>query len=286
VKFQRIVEAVYFQPWSITREGWQSVHSILKPHLEGGFDPAKLRAEMRPDGSWDETTDFFGNPIPQYHVDGDTAYIPIRGVLLHHADLMEKQCGAWSYDDIRRHLRLAATTPGVRRAVLDINSPGGMALGADETAMAVADCAKVIRIEAVTDSQMCSAAYQIAVPCHSIACTPSAQVGCIGCFLPWIDERLRFELAGLSVQLFADGKFKGAGTPGTSLTLEQQNYFQSIVNKYGGEFKRQVAQNRVVDDTAMEGQVFIGSDALRAGMVDEVITELEDHFPRLEDEAD
>lgn len=272
MKFQRIIEAVYFQPWAITREGWQAVHSILKPYLDGKEPPA-LSQDEPPE------TDIFGNPMPKMEITpAGVAIIPVVGTLLHHATLLDKMCGACSYDDIKTNLRAAVGTVGVNKIVLNFDSPGGMSMGNDECAAVVAECAEFTRVEAVTDSLMCSAAYLLAAPCHQISCTPTAQVGAIGCLLPWMDQTVRYEMAGLKVKMFSDGEYKGAGWPGTQLTEKQTAYFQSLVDKYGSMFKAVVQKNRVVDDASMQGQVFIGSDALDAGLVDEIIDDVEDRF--------
>jgi ClpP class serine protease len=274
MKLQRVFQSFYFEPWSISPQGWQAVHAVLKPHLDGSFDPAKIQARRHPDGTYDETTDYWGNPMPKLELNDGIAVVPVIGTLLHHADLLDKQCGACSYDDIKRDIRTALDVGGLRKIVLHINSPGGMSLGNDECAAVVAEAAQWVRVEAITDAQMCSAAYAIAAPATAIYCTPTAMVGCIGCYLAWLDQKVRYEMAGVSVKLFTDGKYKGAGTTGTELTKVQEDYFQSLVDKYGGMFKSIVRSNRPVDEEAMQGQVFIGDDGLRAGIVDRVMLDV------------
>jgi ClpP class serine protease len=287
MNLSRIIQSVYFAPWAITPQGWQTVHRILLPHLDGTFDPAKLQARMRPDGTIDESTDWWGNPMPKMTVtEHAVTIVPVFGTLLHHADLLDKQCGACSYDDIKRDLRLAMDVPRLNKIVLHMSTPGGMSVGCVECAQLVAECAEFVRVEVVTDSEICSAGYHLAASAHAIKCTPSAAIGAIGCYLAWLDQSVRATMAGLKVKLFSDGIYKGAGTAGTSLTPEQEKMFQGIVDKHGGMFKEHVRAYRVVEESVMQGQPFFGSDAVEAGLADEIVQDVEECFEPYDPDTD
>lgn len=278
MKFPHVIQAVYFAPWSITPEGWRAVHAIVKPHVLG---VDKLAIPQ----SSDDDTDFFGEPLPRMEIRPDgVCIIPVIGTLLQHASLLDKQCGACSYDDIRRDLQQAVNTPGINKIVLNINSPGGMSMGSHECAQAVENAAELLRVEAVTDALMCSAAYELASSADRIYCTPTASVGSIGCLLPWMDQSVRYEMAGLKMELFASGPLKGAGWPGTELTTEQREHFQSTVDRFAGIFKDHVLSHRLVDEHAMRGQSVLGVDAVECGLVDELVDDIEDCFEPLKDE--
>jgi signal peptide peptidase SppA len=267
MKLQHIIQAVYFQPWAITREGWGAVNAIVRNHLDGRHVP---KAEE------DAETDFFGNAMPKMEINDDgVAIIPIKGTLLQHASMMEKMCGACSYQDIQHDLDTASRAARLQKVVLDIDSPGGMCVGNQETASMVARMVRQgIRVEAVTDTQMCSAAYNIAAAATQITCTPSAIIGSIGAMMAVLDQSSAFEMVGLKQEVFASGPFKGAGVPGTALTDDQRMQLQSMVDKYAGMFKNHVRANRIVDEETMQGQVFIGSQAMDAGLVDSVMRDM------------
>lgn len=269
MKFQQIIQAVYFEPWSITREGWSAVHAIVGPRLA---DPAA----PLPKAEDDPETDFFGNAIPKLEVtDEGVAIVPVCGTLLQHASMLDKMCGACSYDDIVRDLGVACSVRALSKIVLHIDSPGGMCRGNQEAAARVAAIRESgIRIEAVTDTVMASAAYNLAAGCHRISCTPTAMVGSIGSMSAMLDASLAYEMRGLKVEVLASGPLKGAGWPGTSLTPEQRDYLQGLVDKYAGMFKDHVRAYRPVDEEAMQGQVFIGSAARDVGLVDDEVEEV------------
>ena len=147
MKFQQIIEAVYFKPWSISDAGWRDIHRIVKPHLLGealppsvqnfisarltvaAKTPADVLEKIQADSGDDDCPeyDFFGQPIEQFQVTPDgLAICPVFGPLINHASLMDKMCGACSYQQIRSNLEEAMATPGLKRIVLKIGSPGGM----------------------------------------------------------------------------------------------------------------------------------------------------------------
>jgi len=155
MRFQHIIESVYFKPWSITDAGWRDIHRIVKPHVLGAELPAAAQQFLSRRNGINQTsaadalarleasdecpeTDFFGQPIEQLQVTPDgLAIIPVYGPLLNHASLLDRMCGACSYPQIQNDLRTAAATPGVKRAILKIGSPGGMCNGLSETSKAI-----------------------------------------------------------------------------------------------------------------------------------------------------
>lgn len=270
MRFQHVIEAVYTQPWAITPAGWRAVHGIVRPHINGKL-PETPRAEA--------DTDIFGDPIPSMEINPrGTAIIPIQGTLIQHAGVLEKMCGACSYDDIVRDITLARETNGVKRILFDIASPGGMAVGNQEVCDLVNETREDgVECHAFADSQICSAAFNIAAGCNGIYITSSCFAGSIGCLMAILDESEAFAEAGLKVEMFASGKYKGAGTEGTALTEEQREYFQGLSDAFADMFKNNVRANRSgIPEESMEGQVFVGQQGIDAGVVDELVTDIEE----------
>lgn len=278
MKFQHVIEAVYFQPWNITVPGWKTIHSIVLPYLR-----SEKVLEPRAGLLDDDGLDWMQQPLPAMDITRDgVAIIPIKGPLIMHAGLLEKKCGACSYDDIKRDLR-SAVDAGLEMVALDINSPGGMCVGNQEVAEYILQLREQgMRIKAFSDSIICSAAYNIAAACEEVFITPTTMAANIGTIMAILDCSEQFKEAGLKVDLFTTGKFKGAGVEGTSLTEEQRAYFQGLSDKYGAMFKDNVRANRLVEEETMEGQVIVGSDAADAGLVDGIVRDLDDVLERFE----
>lgn len=278
MKLSHVISAVYFQRWAITEAGWMDVHQIVQKHL-GSEAKLEFKSRLNADGSPDEATDYFGNQLQQYELlENGVAIIPIKGTLLHHATLMEKQCGAVSYDDIKRDIN-RAMDEGAQKIVLDMDTPGGMCMGCAETAKVVARAAEFIRVEAVTDSLICSGGMWIASQADAIYATQTAEVGSIGVITAFMDQSKRYEMAGVKPVIFTSGDLKGTGFPGTSLSEAQTEHIKKDVANYFSMFRTAVLDKRpLVEDDSMRGQAFTGDQALDRGLIDEVIEDVEERF--------
>lgn len=209
---------------------------------------------------------------PILSIDDGVAVVSIRGPMLRGADMFDRIIlGATDTQEIIEAVEEAVARPDAHALFLDIDSPGGTVNGIPELAQAVSSASRQKQVYAFSAGQMCSAAYWVASQANAVYATPSARVGSIGVILPVVDSSAAFEQAGLKVEVFAAGKFKSAGTPGTSLTDEQRDWLRSEVEETAADFRAAVlARGRRIPDEAMEGQTFSGRRAMRfnlAGVV-------------------
>ena len=186
------------------------------------------------------------------------AEIAIRGTLMRRPDALSSWLlGATDTDEILDAVEQAEMDDDVKAVLLDIDSPGGSVAGIPEIADAVAELAKHKSVYAWTGGKMASAAYWIASQADAIYASPSARVGSIGVVIPFLDRSKEMEKAGLRMEVFASGKYKGAGIPGTTLTDEQRAMLQSDVEELFGDFKSAVlARGRKIPEEALQGQLF------------------------------
>lgn len=303
MKFQHIIEAVYFKPWSITDAGWSDIHRIVKPHLLGGeLPPAvqnfissrlvkskdetfeKLQADSGDDDCPD--TDFFGEPIEKFQMTPDgLAIVPVFGPLINHASLMDQMCGACSYQQIQNDLATAQATPGLKRIVMNINSPGGMCNGMKETVNRIFQVREAnIPIKAICDTGCFSAAYGLASACDGIEITETTMIGNVGTLWPILDSSKAYEIEGLLMQVFKSGDIKGAGITGTSLSSKQKDEFQKLVDYFGNQFREIVRSTRNIEENLLQGQIFIGHDAVGKGFADLIIEDIADGYAPGEDD--
>lgn len=294
MKFQRIIEAVYFQPWSIMDAGWRDVHRIVKPHILGADLPAHVTeflGRMNPllakDAAALETlradagdlpeTDFFGQPIEKMQVTPDRlAVIPIFGPLINHASLMDRMCGACSYQQIQNDLLTALATPNLQRIILKIGSPGGMCNGMAETCRRILQVREMgVPIKAISDTCIGSAAFALAASCDAIEITETTMIGSVGSFCAVLDSSKAYALEGLEVQVFKSGAVKG-DVEGVSLNAEQKAQYQQNADFFGEQFRAIVRQSRMIDESLLQGQVFIGGEAIEKGFADRLIEDIGD----------
>jgi len=259
---------------SIIDTGFHGVNLTLLQKQPWLISPEALGAMVAATKSFfDNTPDLPDRPIsPCLTLEDGVGIISITGPMLRNPDIFDRIIfGACNTGELITAVEEAASRPDVEAIFLDIDSPGGSVNGTPELAQAVAEASKAKYVYAFSAGQMCSAAYWVASQADAIYATPSARIGSIGVILPVVDSSAAFEQAGLKIEVFAAGKFKSAGTPGTSLTDEQRDWLQSEVEETAGDFHAAVlARGRKIPDEAMEGQTFSARKAMRfnlAGMV-------------------
>ncbi len=263
-------------PWLITPEAFGIIYSAAQSFFKDGMPAAQPVAS------------------PHLTIDRGIGIVSIRGPMMRNPNIIEQVVfGATNTEEVMASVNEAANRPDVQAVLLDFDSPGGSVNGTPELAAAVADASKNKTVYAFSAGQMCSAAYWVASQCDAIYATSSARVGSIGVILPVIDSSEAFAQAGLKMEVFAAGKFKTAGTPGTSLSDDQKNWLQDEVDDIAKEFRFAVlARGRKIPDEAMEGQTFSGRRAMKmnlSGVVDgraQVLARLRDlHVHEVDTEA-
>ena len=251
----RILSAIHGEPWMITPQAHAAVASLVQRKIEGkALDLADFVVK-RPEASVDR--------------DG-IGHVYMSGVLGRRLSNIEKTCGACDYDDIASELRQVAASADA--VMLHVDSPGGMASGNQEAAMAFA--ALTVPTMVYVDGMAASAAYMISAGADLIVASPSATVGSIGVLIPWVDESERWQAFGIDYRpiISAGADLKGAGY-GPSLTEAQIEHLQQDVDDLGEAFRGHVSASRNVDDEVFRAGSYRGERALSLGLVDAIGSE-------------
>jgi len=202
------------------------------------------------------------------------AIIPVGGPIGQGLGGFEKGAGAVDTDDIRAELDDAEDDDSVESIILNFDTPGGMVTGTPELGQRILQVEKPIA--AFTRGQMCSAGYWLGSACDYVFATPSSDVGCIGVCMSFMDLSKMADMAGIKVKVFGSGDYKGMGTPGTSLTAQQEIHLQARVKQLANVFYDHVrAMRGEISDADMQGQTFKGQQALEAGLIDDLMPDLD-----------
>jgi len=202
---------------------------------------------------------------PFLSVEDGVGIVSLHGPLIRRPGLIESALfGAVDTEDAFDAIREAVNNEKVGAVLLDIDSPGGTVNGTPELAEAVADASREKPVYAFSAGLMCSASYWVASQADAVYASPSARVGSIGVIIPFLDSAEAYRQAGLHMEVFASGRFKGLGTPGTSLTDDQRALLRGEVEEIFADFRAAVlARGRKIPDDAMEGQTFSARQAQR-----------------------
>lgn len=208
--------------------------------------------------------------------DSAIAVIPVHGIIGRHLSSMETMCGGCDLDQVEADLQAALEDPAVEAIVLHVDSPGGVTDGIDAAAEAIAQAAREKPVIAFTDTMMCSAAYWLCAGATEIHATAFADVGSIGVYMAWVDQSKWMEKEGLELKLYKAGRLKAMFLPG-QMSEEASAHLQAQIDLIYEAFTGTVLQHRPgVSSDSMQGQSFLGRQALELNLVDDVVQSLAD----------
>jgi ClpP class serine protease len=215
--------------------------------------------------------DIFGDPSPCMKIMGDVAVIELAGVIDMAVPDWIKPYGFGLTDalDIKEEVERATADENVTFGVYDVSSPGGLSLAGDLLYDVTEKANKKKPFFFFVDhGRDCdSTAYEAVASCTAgLAARFAGSIGCIGTYLPWLDDTKFWEDMGIKIEVFRSGEFKGMGID--ALSERQKEYLQATVDRHGATFRRNVSKYRSgILREDMEGQWFEGVEAAKRGFV-------------------
>lgn len=253
-------------PWALLPEQLAELQGIYATHLRGEkIDIAAVEARLgRP----------LANEQRAYTVEpGAVGLLEISGVMAPKANLLMQVSGGISTQMAAQQVRSLRSDPRVVSAVLSIDSPGGSVLGTPAFAQEVALLAAAKPTVVLGRGSLCSAAYWVGSAANAVFVEGvTDQVGSIGVY-----QRLMVDQAQPGQIEMVRGKYKRLSVNGQAPTPEQMAYHEAQMDHMYSVFVDAVAQNRgtTADDVLermADGRVFIGQQAVDAGLVDGIST--------------
>lgn len=271
---------VLYQPWAIAPDRLMEIQAIYAAHLRGeSIDINAVEARIGRQ---------LQNQPQGYQVQDGAALIPLRGVMAPRMNLMSQVSGGTSTELFARDVKAALNDPAVQSIVLLVDSPGGAVGGTMAAASAVMAARGVKPIAAYSDGTMASAAYWVGSAADQVYVSSGVdQVGSIGVVASHVDVSQREQALGIKTTEIVAGKFKRIASRYGPLTESGRQSIQDQVDYLYSLFvgdvaaQRGVSADQVLSDMA-DGRVFIGQQAIDAGLVDgvasldSVISELND----------
>ena len=255
--------------WAITTQMMEEVQRIYAAHLLGekiDIHAAEKRLGVQ-----------IAQPKPTMEVEDGVAVIPVEGVLSPKMNLLSQISGGTSYQLIGSMLSQALADPEVRGVILSIDSPGGTVVGLYDLADQILDARGQKPILGHTSGDACSAAYMIAACCDQFHISSDAvHTGSIGVVGIHRDVSAQESAAGIKTTEIFAGRYKTAGSKYKPLDEFAKTYMQEQVDYLYTAFVSRVAQARgmTTEQTlaVADGRVYIGKQAIEAGLVDGVST--------------
>ena len=212
-----------------------------------------------------ETTD-----VKENCIEDGIAIVSICGALEHHYSWMFD-----SYDAILERLEAAFSSDDVHSVVMCIDSPGGDAAGSTEAHRQIQALKKKYnkKLYAYSNESMYSAAYSIGSAADEIVVPETGGVGSVGVICSLLDKTKQNEQMGLDIRLLTTGARKADTQADRPFTDDVIESIQSRVDYLGNVFFKCVAKARGVKPKAikaLEAGVFMGQEAIDAGLADRV----------------
>lgn len=261
-------------PWAITREQFEYLTDFYSTHVRGGkLDLKEIKQESRAMGMFPGE----GDEKP-YEVTEGVAVIPVSGVLSRRQSLFSWLFGGMSTVQIGEAIQSALGDSQVRAIMLDVDSPGGTVAGTQELAAIVHAARERKPVSAYTGGMMASAAYWVGSAADQVLISGDTNmVGSIGVIATHVDVSKAYEEFGVKVTEITGGRWKDKPSSYRPLDADDRAVLQYEVDALYRAFVNDVAKHRGVDvdkviSDMAEGRVFIGRDAIDAGLVDGVAT--------------
>ena len=257
MRYPHIAQRLFNCPLMIARVKLETILGAIGPRLVLGVESAD---------SGDKRSRRLLDITPE-----GIAVVSISGTLVRRTQGLQAESGLTSYEAIEEEVLDAATDPGVRGILLDIDSPGGEAAGLPDLMDALRQAGELKPMWAVANDEAFSAAYGIATTAERIYLSRTGGVGSVGVIAVHLDHSQADARAGLDYTIFRGGEYKAEHNSLEPLTDHARQTLQGEVDRLHGMFAQMVAENRGLStDTVMATQAGLsfGPLAVTAGLAD------------------
>ncbi len=197
--------------------------------------------------------------------------VPVSGVLVSRGSHISMCETMTSYESLRGQLRRAVADPLVERIVLDIDSPGGSAVGAFELAADIRAMAQQKPITGLVNFMAYSGGYLLGSACTELVVSQTSGVGSIGVIASHMDRSKMEEGMGVKVTTVFAGAHKNDLTPHEPLSEQSLRYLNEVVQESYQLFVNAVAEYRGLSAQqviATEAGLYRGAAGIAAGLAD------------------
>ena len=254
-------------PWMLAPEQLAEIQAIYQSHLRGDkIDIKGIVAKVAAQES----------PVKGYDVIDGAAIITIDGIISKKRTFWSYFFGGSASSEVAQLFSAAMADPAVESILLDIDSPGGTVDGTQELAELIFSYRGQKPIIAWTDGKMASAAYYIGAAADAIYISGDMpDIGAIGVTMLHVDYSEAARKAGVRETDIYAGRYKRIASSNRPLSGEGKAYLQDQVDYVYSVFVNDIARFRnktVVEvlEKMADGRIFIGRQAIKAGLADGV----------------
>ncbi|QXH53195.1 S49 family peptidase [Pseudomonas fakonensis] len=197
--------------------------------------------------------------------------VPVSGVLVSRGSHLNMCETMTSYENLRVQLQRAVADPMVEHIVLDIDSPGGAAVGAFELAEDIRAMTLQKPITGLVNFMAYSGGYLLGSACSELVVSRTSGVGSIGVIASHMDRSKMEAEMGVKVTTVFAGAHKNDLSPHEPITDQSLAFLNNLVQESYQMFTAAVAEYRdmpVAKVIATEAGLYRGQNAISAGLAD------------------
>jgi protease-4 len=208
-------------------------------------------------------------PFLNFEELGNIAVIPIEGVIVS-GDGFGR--GSVNSADLVDFLKDAEEDNSIEAVILEINSPGGSAVGSDEVSTQIKKMEKPV--VALIREVGASGGYWIASATDHIVANRMSITGSIGVISSYLEFSGLMEKYGVGYERLVAGEYKDMGTPLRELKEDEKEILQAKLDRIHTFFIEEIAENREMDEADVRevatGEFYLGVEMKEMGLVDEL----------------
>lgn len=265
--FLRVLEQLRFGVWFCTPDAYDSMRQVVDIAVERAKNGGDIEIPIpKMEGRQISILDL--NPRTPMTVDKQgIAHINVHGILGRNIAPLEKVCGRTDYADIDNEVKAANNE--AKAALFNFDTPGGAAMGIDQTAKLMARM--TIPTAGYTETMAASGGIYLGAGLGRFFNASGAVMGSVGAVLPWEDTSQVKALEGRKIELFtSEGATLKGIRPDVPLSAEQREWLKDFTNRQGAMFRTHLTDYRAVDDEVFKAGLFFGGDAVKVGLADEI----------------
>lgn len=221
-----------------------------------------------------------GVPEPQAEllsIESGVGIVNIEGALIPGNAGFFSYFGYVGYNDIRNATVAALMNPEVKSILFNISSPGGAVTGCEDCANLLEQVKALKPTMVFSADQLASGAYWLAAKTGKIFVGSTASVGSIGVIAKAAEYTKAREAAGITDLVVRSGPYKQLINAVEKHSALAVSVLQEQVDAVAAVFVEHAASGRGMspesfDKTLGQGRVFVGSNAVQAGIADGLAT--------------